>query len=41
MGGWGIGLVFHYLSAYVFPQSNSIEKEYEKTFSKKINSIIN
>jgi hypothetical protein len=29
-GGWGIGLLFHYLSAYVSPGQNSAEKEYEK-----------
>jgi hypothetical protein len=28
--GWGIGLLFHYLGAYVYPKSNAIEKEYEK-----------
>jgi hypothetical protein len=28
--GWGIGLFFHFLGAYVYPQSNSVEKEYEK-----------
>lgn len=30
MFGWGIGVLFHYLGAYVFPKSNSIEQEYEK-----------
>ncbi len=30
MLGWGIGLVFSYLDAYVFDKSNAIEKEYEK-----------
>jgi 2TM domain-containing protein len=28
--GWGIGLTFHFLGAYVFPASNSVEREYEK-----------
>jgi len=28
--GWGIGLAFHYASAYVNPQSNSAEREYNK-----------
>jgi hypothetical protein len=28
--GWGIGLVFHYLAAYVYPSENLVEKEYEK-----------
>jgi hypothetical protein len=30
MIGWGIGLLFHYLGAYVYPKSNAIEREYEK-----------
>ena len=30
MAGWGIGLLFHYLGAYVYPRDNSVEKEYEK-----------
>lgn len=28
--GWGIGLFFHFMGAYVYPQSNSVEREYEK-----------
>ena len=28
--GWGIGIAFHYISAYVFPKANSVEKEYQK-----------
>ena len=28
--GWGIGLLFHFLGAYVYPKENSAEKEYEK-----------
>jgi hypothetical protein len=28
--GWGIGLAFHFAGAYIFPASNSVEKEYEK-----------
>lgn len=28
--GWGIGLVMHFVSAYVFPKENSVEKEFEK-----------
>jgi hypothetical protein len=28
--GWGIGVIFHYLSAYVFPKAGSAEREYEK-----------
>ena|SRR5258706_9568037 len=30
MLGWGIGLVFHWLEAYVYPESNAVEREYEK-----------
>lgn len=38
MFGWGIGLLFHYLGAYVLPRENSVEKEYEKlTRNKKVN----
>lgn len=28
--GWGIGLLFHFLSAYVYPKENSVEREYDK-----------
>jgi hypothetical protein len=28
--GWGIGLVFHFLGAYVFSKEDGAEKEYEK-----------
>jgi len=28
--GWGIGLAFHFANAYVFPKSNSVEREYQK-----------
>lgn len=30
MLGWGIGLTFSYLDAYVFSKSDAVEKEYEK-----------
>ncbi|MES2132826.1 MAG: 2TM domain-containing protein [Bacteroidota bacterium] len=30
MLGWGIGLVFSFLGAYVFVNHNSVEKEYDK-----------
>lgn len=33
--GWGIGLFFHFMGAYVYPQSNSVEKEYEKLMRDK------
>ena len=28
--GWGIGLAFHYVGAFVFPKANSVEREYDK-----------
>ena len=28
--GWGIGLAFHFAGAYIYPKSNSVEKEYDK-----------
>lgn len=33
--GWGIGVAFHYLGAYVYPKHNSIEREYEKLKNKQ------
>lgn len=30
MLGWGIGVAFHYIGAYVAPKSNTAQKEYEK-----------
>lgn len=30
MIGWGIGLAFHFLNAYVYPHANSVEDEYQK-----------
>lgn len=33
--GWGIGLTFHFLGAFVFPHSNSVEKEYDKLVRNK------
>ncbi|MES2515128.1 MAG: 2TM domain-containing protein [Bacteroidota bacterium] len=34
MIGWGIGLVFSFLNAYVFSKHDSVEKEYEKLKNK-------
>jgi hypothetical protein len=28
--GWGLGVIFHYMGAYVFPKSGSVENEYRK-----------
>ena len=33
--GWGIGLAFHFLGAYVFPRENSVEREYDKMMRNK------
>lgn len=30
MFGWGIGLFFHYMGAYIKYKKNSVEREYEK-----------
>ena len=30
MLGWGIGVLFHYMGAYVNPKANAVDKEYEK-----------
>ena len=35
MFGWGIGVFFHYMGAYVTPKNNSAEKEYEKLMEQK------
>ena len=34
MLGWGIGIIFSFLNAYVFTKHDSIEKEYEKLKNK-------
>jgi len=34
--GWGVGLFFHYLGAYVFHKENSVEREYEKLKRERI-----
>ena len=33
--GWGVGLMFHFLNAYVFPKENSVEREYNKMMRNK------
>jgi len=36
MLGWGIGIAFHFLGAFVFPDRvSSVEKEYEKLKNKQ------
>jgi hypothetical protein len=36
--GWGIGLTFHFLGAYVSQKDNSVEREYEKLVRNKKNT---
>lgn len=33
--GWGIGLLFHFFGAYVYPKSNQAEKEYDNLMRNK------
>ena len=35
MLGWGIGLAFHFAEVYIFPKTNSVEKEYQKLKNKQ------
>lgn len=35
MLGWGIGLAFDFMGAYVFSKNNAIEREYEKLKNKQ------
>jgi hypothetical protein len=28
--GWGLGIAFQYRDAYITPNSNSVQKEYDK-----------
>jgi hypothetical protein len=28
--GWGVGLAFHFAGVYIFPKTNSVEREYER-----------
>ncbi len=35
MFGWGIGLFFHFVEAYVYPKNNSVEREYGKLKNKQ------
>ncbi|OQP60894.1 hypothetical protein A3860_03970 [Niastella vici] len=38
MAGWGIGLFFHFLNAYVYTNpNNSVEREYEKLKQQQVN----
>ncbi len=41
MAGWGIGVGFHYIGAYVTPKSNRVEKEYEKLIEEKNRKVNN
>jgi hypothetical protein len=33
--GWGIGLVFHFIGAYIYPQEDAVQREYEKLKNQK------
>jgi hypothetical protein len=33
--GWGIGLAFHFIGAYVYPQEDAVRREYEKLKNQK------
>lgn len=33
--GWGIGLFFHFLGAYVYPKENQVEKEYQQLLKQR------
>jgi hypothetical protein len=35
MLGWGIGLLSHYIGAFVYPKEDAVQREYEKLKSKK------
>ena len=35
MLGWGIGIAFHFMGAYVMPQTYSVENEYKKLKEKQ------
>jgi hypothetical protein len=38
MLGWGIGLAFHYMAAYVSHKENDVENEYRKLIDKQKNN---
>ena len=40
MFGWGIGLAFHYIAAYVSYKNNDVESEYQKLIDKQKNKQI-
>lgn len=35
MLGWGIGLAFEFMGAYVYPKSHAVDREYEKLKNKQ------
>ena len=39
--GWGVGLLFHYLGAFVFPRHHAVENEYKKLIGQKEHSTTN
>ena len=38
MLGWGIGVGFHYIGAYVTPRNNNTQREYDKLVEKQSNN---
>jgi hypothetical protein len=37
MAGWGIGLFFHFINAFVRQENSRVEKEYERLIQKRNN----
>ena len=35
MFGWGLGVAFHFIGAYINPLNNAVEKEYNKLVEKQ------
>ena len=33
--GWGVGLLFHYIGAFVSPRHNAVENQYRKLLSQR------
>ena len=36
MLGWGIGLLSHYVGAFVYPKEDAVQREYEKLKNKSV-----
>ncbi|WP_132050921.1 2TM domain-containing protein [Pseudocnuella soli] len=35
MLGWGIGVLFHYMGAFMAPKTNNVEREYQKLLAQR------